>query len=181
MKYTLELVFLSALTAIAPLETPVFGQARAVTPNSSQPYRTPRTPWGDPDIQGIWPGNMGVPMQRPVDFGERSTLTDEEFARKEAQASAQAEADAREFDAPGTPIGVGPPSHWTERGKPTRQASLIVDPENGRLPALTPEAEKRRREANGGRGLPGEWRGDAESPKTSTSITAVSLVAFWAR
>ena len=165
MKHTLELVFLSALTAIAPLEAPAYGQARAATPNSSQPYRTPRTPWGDPDIQGIWPGNMGVPMQRPVDFGERSTLTDEEFARKEAQARAQAEADAREFDAPGTPIGVGPPSHWTERGKPTRQASLIVDPENGRLPALTPEAEKRRREANGGRGLPGEWRGDAESPE----------------
>jgi hypothetical protein len=158
MKHTLELVFLSALAAIAPLEAPALGQ-------SAGTYRTPRTPWGDPDIQGIWPGNMGVPMQRPVDFGERSTLTDEEFARKEAQARAQAEADAREFDAPGTPIGVGPPSHWTERGKPTRQASLIVDPENGRLPALTPEAEKRRREANGGRGLPGEWRGDAASPE----------------
>jgi hypothetical protein len=45
----------------------------------------------------------------------------------------------------------------------TRQASLIVDPENGRLPALTAEAEKRRREANGGRGYPGEWRGIADS------------------
>jgi hypothetical protein len=106
---------------------------------------------------------MGVPMQRPVDFGDRNTLTDTEFARREAQARAQAEADAQEFATPGAPVGLGPPSHWTERGKPTRQASLIVFPENGRLPALTPEAEKRRREANGGRGMPGEWRGEADS------------------
>ncbi len=42
----------------------------------------PKTPWGDPDLQGIWPGNMGVPMQRPQNLGERTTLTDEEFARE---------------------------------------------------------------------------------------------------
>jgi hypothetical protein len=106
---------------------------------------------------------MGLPLQRPIEFGERSTLTDAEFARRETQARAQAEVDARLFDPPGTPVGLGPPSHWTERGKPTRQTSLIVQPENGRLPALTAEAEQRRREANSGRGLPGEWRGDADS------------------
>jgi hypothetical protein len=122
-------------------------------------YKVPRTPWGDPDLQGLWPGNMGVPLQRPVEFGDRTTLTDAEFARKQAQAKAQAEADAQPFVTPGTPVGLGPPSHWTERGVPTRQASLIVDPENGRLPRLTPEAEKRRREMN----LPGEWRGQADS------------------
>jgi hypothetical protein len=156
MKRTCVFTFACALAAGAPLATPLHGQKPGA-------YRTPRTPWGDPDLQGLWPGNMGVPLQRPVEFGERSVLTDAEFARKEAQARSQAEADAREFDAPGTPVGVGPPSHWSERGKPTRQASLIVDPENGRLPALTAEAEKHRREANSGRGLPGEWRGDADS------------------
>ena len=142
-----------------PLSIPVIAQAQTVT----RSYTPPRTPWGDPDIQGIWPGNVGVPMQRPVEFGERSTLTDAEFARREAQARAQAQADAQEFVAPGTPVGLGPPSHWTERGKPTRQASLIVDPEDGRLPPLTAEAVKRRSEANGGRGNPGEWRGQADS------------------
>jgi hypothetical protein len=106
---------------------------------------------------------MGVPMQRAVDLGERTTLTDEEFARREAQANAQAAADAQPFVQPGAPVGLGPPSHWTERGVPTRQTSLIVDPPNGRLPSLTPEAERFRREARGGRGFPGEWRGEAES------------------
>ena len=113
-------VVLIAATAFS-----VYGQTRP------GPYVVPKTPWGDPDLQGIWPGNMGVPMQRPVEFGERNTLTDAEFARREAQARAQAQADAQEFETPGAAVGLGPPSHWTERGKPTRQASLIVFPENG--------------------------------------------------
>jgi hypothetical protein len=131
-------------------------------------YAPPRTPWGDPDLQGIWPGDTGVPMQRAVELGERTTLTDEEFARREAQARAQAAADAELFvtNGPGGGRGgggVGPPSHWLERGTPTRQTSLIVDPPDGRLPALTPEAQKLRTEARGGRGLTGEWRGEADS------------------
>ena len=127
-------------------------------------YTPPRTPWGDPDLQGLWPGNMGVPMQRPVDFGDRTQLTDAEFARREAQAAVQAKADHELFVRPGDGgTGIGGPSHWVERGQPTRQASLIIDPPNGRLPALTPEAERRRKEARGGRGFTGEWRGEADS------------------
>jgi len=126
-------------------------------------YQPPKLPWGDPDIQGIWPGNMGVPMQRPATFGERTTLTEEEFAKKQEQAKKQAQADAESTAASDTKVGIGPPSYWNERGKPTRQASLIVDPPDGRLPALTPEAEKYRKEARGGKGMPGEWRGKADS------------------
>ena len=144
-------------------------QARTGTDRTGQAqYTPPRTPWGDPDLQGIWPGNNGVPLQRAADFGERATLTEEEFARREAQSNAQAAADAQQFVAPrdgrgGRGGGVGPPDHWLERGRPTRQASLVVDPPNGRLPALTPQAEKLRREARGGRGFTGEWRGEADS------------------
>ena len=122
-------------------------------------YKTPRTPWGDPDLQGIWPGNMGVPMQRPLALGERTTLTDEEYAKKVAQSKQQAQADAESTAASDTKAGIGPPSYWTERGKPTRQTSLIIDPPNGRLPPLTAEAEKYRKEAH----LPGAWSGKADS------------------
>jgi hypothetical protein len=127
-------------------------------------YTPPRTPWGDPDLQGLWPGNMGVPMQRPANFGDRTQLTDDEFARRETQAATQAKADAELFVRPGDGgAGIGGPSHWVERGVPTRQASLVVDPPNGRLPPLTPDAERRRKEARGGRGFTGEWRGEADS------------------
>jgi hypothetical protein len=123
----------------------------------------PKTPWGDPDLQGIWPGNMGVPMQRPQNMGDRTSLTDEEFAQRVAQAKRQAEADSQSIATSDTRVGIGPPSYWTERGRPTRQTSLIIDPPNGRLPPLTSEAEKYRKEARGGKGLPGEWRGEADS------------------
>ena len=140
----------------------------------AKPYSAPRTPWGDPDLQGMWPGNVSAPLQRPANFGERATLTDEEFAQREAQARAQAEADSQQFvpaaagqgrggRGGGRGGGIGPPDHWLERGSPIRQTSLIVDPPNGRLPALAPGAEERRKAARGGRGLPGEWRGTADS------------------
>jgi hypothetical protein len=133
---------------------------------AGQSYTAPRTPWGDPDLQGMWPGDISAPLQRPVDLGERDTLTDEEFARREAQAKAQAAADAQQFASAGRGGrggGIGPPDHWLERGRPIRQTSLIVDPPNGRLPPLLPQAERRRKEARGGRGLTGEWRGEADS------------------
>jgi hypothetical protein len=138
-----------------------FGQAPAI--KASKEWTPPKTPWGDPDLQGIWPGNMGVPMQRPENLGTRTTLTDSEFAQKEEQAKKQALADSQSTSTSDTRVGIGPPSYWTERGTPTRQTSLIVDPPNGRLPALTAEEQKLRKEARGGKGFTGEWRGEAES------------------
>ena len=80
-------------------------------------WTPPKTPWGDPDLQGMWPGNMGVPMQRPEALGTRATLTDAEFAQKEAQAKRQAQADSQSTVASDS-VGIGPPSYWTERGTP---------------------------------------------------------------
>jgi len=151
------------LSALA-VAIPAAAQApKAPAANAVKTWTQPKTPWGDPDIQGVWPGNMGVPMQRPTAMGTRTTLTDEEYKAREAQAQKQSAADRETIAAPGGNVGIGPPSYWTERGKPTRQTSLIVDPPDGRLPPLTAEAQKYRKEARGGRGLPGEWRGEADS------------------
>jgi hypothetical protein len=115
-------------------------------------YEPPRTSWGDPDLQGKWPStNMaGVPLQRPESFGTRNVLNDAEFAEREAQAARVAAEDLADFDFenPSVPFGqIGggqsPPQHWFERGEAQRQASLLVDPPNGRLPALTAAAQQR--------------------------------------
>lgn len=60
----------------------VLAVAFMVSPLDSQKWVMPRTPWGDPDLQGDWTSvdMLGVPLQRPTALGERSTLTDEEFA-----------------------------------------------------------------------------------------------------
>src|SRR5690242_1226818 len=120
-------------------------------------WTPPKTPWGDPDLQGIWPGNMGVPTQRPKNLGERTELTDEEFAQREAQAKKNAAADSIEFAPAGERVTIGPPSYWTERGKPTRQASLVIDPKDGRIPPVTPEAKAIQART------PAEWAGKANT------------------
>ena len=70
----------------------VAAQSSAVntTARGAGAYNPPRTSWGDPDLQGIWPGTemVGVPLQRPAQFGTRNVLTDEEFRQRVAQASA---------------------------------------------------------------------------------------------
>jgi hypothetical protein len=112
-------------------------------------WTAPRTPWGDPDLQGVWPGTgmMGVPQQRPADLGDRRGLTDEEFAARQAQVRRQEAALEEEFVAPRDPNGRGGtgggPGHWGEFGRPQRQTSLVVDPPDGRIPPMTPEGERR--------------------------------------
>src|SRR5438552_1203071 len=97
-------VLLGALAALIALAVPATAQQAP-----SKTWTPPKTPWGDPDIQGIWPGNTGVPMQRAANIGERTTLTDQEFAQKEAQAKRQAEADNQSVATSDTRAGIGPP------------------------------------------------------------------------
>ena len=120
----------------------------ALAGRAAAAYQTPRTPWGDPDLQGIWPSTdmVGVPLERPVEFGDRATLSDAEFRQRQELAARQAQADDEELVVPragGGGDGTGPPSHWGERGGAQRQNSLIVDPADGRMPKMTPYGAER--------------------------------------
>jgi len=149
-----KLVLFATLVTLAV--APLAGQAgRSVRLQPDGKYKSPRTPWGDPDLQGVWPSTdmVGVPLQRASNFGERNLLTDEEFRARQAAAARQTDEDNAEFnidavtaeqEARGTVGGpVSPPPHWLERGKPSYQASLIVDPADGRMPPQKPEAAER--------------------------------------
>jgi hypothetical protein len=109
------------------------GTAAAQQPARSKPGWThPKTPWGEPDLQGIWPLNhlIGTPLQRPERFGERRFLTDEEFA------AAQKNVDTRNkrFESGAIP--------QADSGEVTRLTSLIIDPPDGRFPALTAKGKE---------------------------------------
>ena len=105
----------------------------------------PRTSWGAPDLQGVYDFGTATPLQRPTELAGRAELTDEEAAVQE-QRNAEQFADGVNTDT------LTPPNYnnfWFDNGStvlPTRQASLIVDPPDGRLPPVTP-AEERRAEA----------------------------------
>ena len=102
-------------------------------PASTKTFTPPKTPWGDPDLQGIWPLNhlIATPFQRPEKYGERRFLTEEEFA------AAQKSADARNkrFESGAIPQA----DSGTQVMKIT---SLLSDPPNGRFPTLTPNGKE---------------------------------------
>jgi hypothetical protein len=121
--------------------------ALAAQPPAKTAYSPPKTAWGDPDLQGIWPSTdmVGVPFERPENFGQRNEVTQEEYDARQKQQATRAAADSEETvsTAARQGDGTGPPSHWLEWGKASRQASLIVEPTDGRLPPTTPEAQRR--------------------------------------
>ena len=146
----------------------VFGVAvlspLSVAAQSSSAAELPRTPWGAPDIQGVWDFRSLTPLERPEDLGDKAFLTEEEAARLEQEALENNErlanrpaqrttvtesVDRGEDGAPGFYNNF-----WLDRGTApveTRRTSLIVDPPNGRMPPLTPAAAQRKSEMDRGR------------------------------
>ena len=107
----------------------------------------PRTPWGDPDLQGTYTNKTITPLERPAALGDKAFLTDEEVAEQE-QARVQRNqellvAPPRRTVAGGNVGGYN--NFWLDGGtRPTSRTSLIVDPPNGRLPARTADAAARK-------------------------------------
>src|SRR5205814_1716860 len=100
---------------------------------SKSGWTPPKTPWGDPDLQGMWPLNhlISTPFQRPVKFGERRLMTDEEFAA----AQKSAENRNKRFESGAIP--------QADSGTQVmRLTSLMSDPPNGRFPALTAKGKE---------------------------------------
>lgn len=141
--------------------------AQSPKPAAAKTYTPPKLPWGDPDLQGEWPAFANIPMQRPASFGTRAFLTDEEFAQRAKQAVKQSESDSEEF-APSdgkVNVTINPPSYWQEHGKPDHQASLVVDPPDGRIPALTPEGQAFVKNLRGGLGPGSHFPTKVDSPE----------------
>jgi hypothetical protein len=105
----------------------------------------PRTPWGDPDLQGLWTNATITPFERPAAMSGQQVLTEQEAAEFEKQTLAARDADNR---GGGTEADLGRAYNqfWYDRGTRvvgTRRTSLVVDPPDGRVPALTADGQQR--------------------------------------
>ncbi len=124
------------------------GAALAQTAEKAKPaaksFVAPKTAWGEPDLQGLYTNKTITPLERPAQFAGEAELTDEQIADLEQRAASRSVDNGR---AKGTEADVSSAYNefWWDRGKKvtTKRSSLIVDPADGRVPALTPEAQRR--------------------------------------
>jgi hypothetical protein len=156
---TATIAAITCAGAAIAFQMPLLGQsARSGTEANAALARTwtlPRTPDGQPDLQGVWDYRTATPLERPRELGSREFLTDEEIAAFERRAV------EREDGRPPEDARSDPSVHpvwWLDYGKRvvgTRRSSLIVEPADGRVPPLTAEGQKRaaaRRQDRAGRG-----------------------------
>ncbi|MBL6904483.1 MAG: hypothetical protein HN872_02310 [Gammaproteobacteria bacterium] len=101
---------------------------------SAEDYQTPRTEWNQPDLQGVWNFSSDIPMQRPAQYGEREFLTEEEVA--EIRARRVARDDFSDAAIPNGGVNEAYNDFWVETAGigDVARTSIIVYPENGRLP-----------------------------------------------
>ncbi|MET0212262.1 MAG: hypothetical protein ABW292_04635, partial [Vicinamibacterales bacterium] len=132
--------------------TQTMAQAPPNPPRGEAKPSIARTPWGDPDLQGTWDFTTITSLERPPEFSGREFLTEDEAVALEKRVNQQRfETEAR---SPGSLGAAGRPESdpgiynlgwwWEPGGRKlvrTRRTSIVVDPPDGRLPPLTPQAQ----------------------------------------
>ena len=133
----------TVLLELAPV--PVASQA-PTAPGQAEAAPAAPTPWGEPDLQGIWTTDYEIPLQRPARFVDQEFFTDEERAALDRDRARIIDLDSRRAPR-GSEQDVGgaySAAIFLSHKHVGRRTSLIVDPPGGRMPPLTPEAQERR-------------------------------------
>ena len=134
---------LAAVTIVLLASGPAAGQSQKAEAGDWTPARTA---WDHPDLQGIWANDTSTPLERPSAFAGKEVLTEEERAAYTAQRQGLRQNADRRDAAPGTVTDVGRAYGALWRpvpGDAIARTSLIVDPPDGRVPPLTPQARAR--------------------------------------
>src|SRR5947208_11381498 len=133
------MVVIAAVAATAVFSVAIM-QTSAQAPAASAP--TLKTSWDEPDLQGIWTDESDMPLQRSPKYANQEFFTEAQRAELDQQRSALLRRDKRvergtELDVAGAYNAV-----FTSQKRTGARTSLIVDPPNGRMPPMTPEAQK---------------------------------------
>ena len=134
--------FLATLAGQAPAPS-----AKPKPAPAAKSWTPPRTPDGQPDLQGVWSNATLTPFQRPAELGAKQYFTEEEAAAFEKQRIQQTDVDRIEGARGEADLARRAYNNfWFDRGTrvvQSRRTSLVVDPPDGKIPALTAEAQKR--------------------------------------
>jgi hypothetical protein len=136
-------VAVAAVALGAVVSVPVTpASAQVAAGSAAAPVPAQKTPWGEPDLQGIWTDETDTPLQRSPKYANQDFFTDAQRAELDKQRSALLRRDRRvergtELDVAGAYNAL-----FMSQKRTGGRTSLIVDPPNGRMPPLTPEAQK---------------------------------------
>jgi hypothetical protein len=124
----------ASIACVSLLSSDVAGQTSASPAVGKRASSVKKTPWGDPDIQGIWTNTTTTPVERPRELADKTELSEDE-----REALARQTAERVNQDKPGAAGSVVAYNEfWYERGTYGNRTSLVIDPPDGRIPALTP-------------------------------------------
>jgi hypothetical protein len=135
----LRIVIVSVMAAAVAMTAP--GQGLA----DKKVWTPPRTADGQTDLQGVWTNATITPLERPADLSGKAFFAPSEVAAYEKQVVENANVDRRRSDVTAD-VGLAYNEAWWDRGThvvKTLRTSLIVDPADGKIPALTPDGERR--------------------------------------
>jgi hypothetical protein len=117
-----------------------------VTPASAQaptaPSAAPKTPWGEPDLQGIWTDEFDTPLQRPAKYANQEFFTEAQREELDQQRGALFGSDPRQERGSAVDVGGAYNTSFLTIKHAGARTSLVVDPLNGRIPPLTPQAQQ---------------------------------------
>ena len=123
--------------AFAVLAVVVGGLQPAAAQSAAPDERSaaPRTPWGDPDLQGLWNHGTITPLERPAEYAGRERLTDEEIAAANRASETRATSERRSELTREQDVALAYNQFWWDRGISIGRTSLVTDPADGRLAA----------------------------------------------
>jgi hypothetical protein len=152
------MVTMGVAVSVALLLAGAEPRAQSASARGASAGKAARTADGQPDIQGVWTFATATPLERLAEYASKEFLTDSEVAAFEKQVVERQDVDQREESSRGTDADVGRAYNqfWWDRGTRvvgTHRTSLIVDPKDGKIPAITSEGQKRMDRA-GRRGNP---------------------------
>jgi hypothetical protein len=157
-------VSVGTIAAVTVLATSALAQTQ--TAPSRPAWVQPRTPDGQPDLEGIWTNATIVPLQRPAEFAGKAMLTEKEAEERVKKTLNLWDRDRRDGGAAQDLSRAYGGVWWDAEAKiaPDRRTALITDPADGRIPPLTPQAQARLAESQA------RLRRNAESAEDRTYI-----------
>jgi hypothetical protein len=128
--------------ALSIAATSAQAQAPRTTAATAAPAPALKTPWGEPDLQGIWTDETDTPLQRAPKYANQEFLTDAQREELDRQRSALLRRDRRVERGTELDVAGAYNAQFMSFKHTGARTSLIVDPPNGRMPQMTPEAQK---------------------------------------